>query len=162
MNQSDINKLTTKNAYLSDLKISKILESDYNKKAIEFLKSCETTCRIDKIGVDFSSWNKKDKVNKYSVTLKNKKHEYTFDVFDSIYNTEKNISLEYNFYSVLTCLNFFAPDSFDDFCLEFGYEFKNESDYIKTKTIHLACLDQNKNLRKLFNEDQLNSLSEIV
>jgi hypothetical protein len=54
-----------------------------------------------------------------------------------------------------------SPMLFDEFCNDFGYEFKNESEYIKTKSIHLACLDQMRNLRKLFTSDQLELLSEI-
>lgn len=147
--------------YLSDNQIDKIFSSEYNRQAIDFLNKTETKIDITSIGPAYPSWQNKTRVNKYRVTLKNKKHTYEFDFYDSIKNTEDRKTLKYDFYSVLAGLGHVVPDSFDDFCYEYGYEFKDESEYIKTKTIHLACIDQNKNLKKLFTEDQLNLLSDI-
>jgi len=144
-------------------KLLKIIksESEYNRQAIDFLVETDTTCDIELIGQDFSSWNKKSKVNKYSVTLKNKRHSYTFDFWDSIANTEKNKKAKYDFYSILACVTKYVPDSFDEFCSDFGYEFKNETEYIKAKQTHLDCLEQVKNLKKLFTSEQFEKLSEI-
>jgi len=147
--------------YLSDKKISEIYQSRYNRQAIDFLTSSYTKIDISHNGCDYPQWQKSSKVNKYLVTLRNSKHTYSFEFFDSIKNTEDNKSCKYDFYSVLACLSYYTPESFDDFCSEFGYEFENESEYIKTKSIHLACLDQQKNIKKLFNDEQLQLLQEI-
>lgn len=149
--------------YLSDAQAAKILANEYQKQAVDFLTETETTCEIVFLGLRSPTWDriKKREVNVYKVTLKNEKHSYTFEFFDSISNTEKGKKATYDFYSVLACMGHYTPESFDDFCSEFGYEFANESEYIHIKSIHLACLDQDKNLKKLFTEDQLQKLSEI-
>lgn len=146
---------------LSDRQIDGIFKSEYNRQAIEFLLKTKTKIDIKSIGQDYPNWQRDNVVNKYRVTLKNSKHTYNYEFFDSIKNTQAGKLLKYDFYSVLACLGFYTPDSFDDFCSEFGYEFKNESEYIKTKSIHLDCLDQSKNLRKLFTVSELDMLSEI-
>lgn len=153
-------KLTQQRHYASDELLKRLQSSEYQMQAINFLLETETTCDIVLVGQDVSSWSK-TAVNKYSVTLKNKKHSYTFNFWDSIANTQANKSARFDFYSVLACLGFYTPESFDDFCAEFGYEFKNESDYIKAKQTHLDCLDQQRQLRKLFTAEQLEKLSEI-
>lgn len=170
-NVEKINKvLTNKNQYyINEIKANKILESEYQRQAVDFLIETGTTCSIEFKGLSNPNWDKKRKVNAYDVTLKNAKHTYTFQFFDSISNTEnssknfikKGYSTKLDFYSVLACIGYSTPESFDDFCSDFGYEFKNETEYIKAKSIHLACLDQDKNLRKLFNSDELQKLSEI-
>lgn len=159
--KENFHKLTVERVWVSDLLINRLAESEYQMQAVKFLLDTETTCDVVKLGLSSTSWNKKAMVNKYAVTLKNSKHSYTFDFFDSINNTEKNKSAKFDFYSVLACLSFTTPESFDDFCSEFGCEFKNESEYIKAKSTHLARLDQDKNLRKLFSSDELDKLQEI-
>lgn len=148
-------------SYISASLAEKTLLSEYNTKAVDFLLETQTTCDIVFEGLACPSWDKKRKVNSYSVTLKNAKHSYTFEFFDSIHNTEKGKKSTLDFYSILACMSYTTPESFDDFCADFGYEFKNESEYIKAKSTHLACLDQDKNLRKLFTSDELEKLSEI-
>ena len=156
-----LSKVTPRAPYFNDDKVSSITKSSYNKQAIDFLFDAETTCEISKIGLDYSSWNKKSKVNKYEVTLKNKNCEFTFMFWDSIHNTEKNISLQYDFYSVLACLSLNYSSNFDEFCYEFEYTFSNESEYIQAKTTYLEIERQDRELRKLFTDEQLEKLSEI-
>lgn len=162
-NVEKINKVLPNSAsYISTSTADKLLESEYQRQAVDFLLETGTTCEIASSGLRRPSWaNKEQAVNSYSVTLKNKKHSYTFEFFDSINNTEKKKSATLDFYSVLACMGHYTPESFDEFCSDYGYEFKNESDYIRVKSIHLACLDQDKNLRKLFTEDEMQKLSEI-
>jgi hypothetical protein len=148
--------------YISPERADQILSSEYQKQAVDFLIETKTTCEIEFIGLRKPNWdNGKREVNSYKVTLKNARHTWSFDFFDSVHNTEKNIRANYNFYSVLSCMGHYTPESFDEFCSDYGYEFKNETEYIKAKSIHLACLDQDKNLRKLFTEEQMQKLSEI-
>ena len=160
-NVEKVNKVCPQNrTYISENYADKILSSEYNQQAVNFLLETETTCEIEFTGLSKPSWGN-TRVNSYRVTLKNKKHEYIFDFYDSIKNTEENKKATYDFYSVLACMSHYTPESFDDFCSEFGYEFKSESEYIKAKSTHMACLDEQKNLRKLFNEEQLEKLQEI-
>lgn len=160
-NVEKINKVLPWNeSYISESKVNQILDSDYNLQVVDFLLKTETTCKIEYIGLDTPKWGK-EKVFTYSVTLKNKKHIYTFKFYDSINNTNKNKKATYDFYSVLACLSTYIPDSFDDFCSDFGYEFKTEEDCIDGKQTHLACLYQQRNLKKLFTDEELILLAEI-
>lgn len=161
-NLEKVNKVLNQNkTYISQAMADRMFESEYNTQAINFLLETETTCKIEFRGLARPPWNKDNEVNSYRVTLKNKKHTYEFEFFDSISNTEKGKKATYDFYSVLACLDINIPENFDDFISEFGYEFSSEAEYIRVKAVHLACLDQAKNLRKLFNEEQLEKLSEI-
>lgn len=153
-------KIITDRCFISDNKAAEIECNLYYKSAVDFLVETETTCDIENVGTDQPSWGK-TRVNKYRVTLKNKRHSYSFDFWDSIANTEAKKSLKFNFYSVLASLDPYINESFDNFCAEFGYEFKNESEYIKAKDTHLKCIDQVKNLKKLFTSDQLERLGDI-
>lgn len=155
-------KLTQERIWVSEERLKKLSSDQYQRQAINFLLETETTCDIQLMGLRNPNWKSDSKaVNCYNVTLKNKNHTYSFDFYDSIKNTEENKSAKFNFYSVLACMGHYTSESFDEFCSNFGYEFKNESDYIRTKTVHLACLDQDKNLKKLFTSEQLEKLQEI-
>lgn len=156
-----INLITERKIYFQDPSIKRAFESEYNIQAINFLLETNTKCFIEFSHKGFPSWQNKDQVNIYSVTLKNEKSSYTFKFYDSIKNTQDRKMLTLDFYSVLACLEIYTPENFDEFCSEHGYEFKNESDYIRVKKIHLECIDQTKALRKLFTSEQLEKLSEI-
>lgn len=147
--------------YLDDSKIEKIFSSEYNSRAIDFLFNTKTSCDIERVGSGFPSWQNKDMVDIYKVTLKNSKHTYCYDFYGSIKSHNEKISYVFDFYSVLACLDAYIDESFDDFCACYGYEFKNESEYIKAKKIHLDCLEQSKELRKLFSNSELSELADI-
>lgn len=159
--EEKINKVLPNNhRYLSPATCQKLLSSSYQEQAVNFLLETETTCSIVKIGQSMPSWGKQA-VNMYSVTLTNKKGSYSFNFYDSINNTEKNKSATLDFYSVLACLDLNYCNDFDDFCANYGYEFKTEREFIKIKQIYFDVVEQDKNLRKLFSEDELQKLSEI-
>lgn len=156
-----INKVLPQNErcrYLSNY-IEKF-NNEYNMSAINFLIKADTTCNIELVGKSVPRWGEQA-VNTYQVTLVNSKSKYTYTFYDSIYNTTNNKKITYDFYSALACLNTYCHDNFDDFCSDYGYEFKNERDYIKVKQVHLEVLDQNKQLCKLFTSEQLEELNNI-
>lgn len=161
MNTKEAKIFTITGRHFASKSIEDAFKNEYNVKAIEFLNSSLTECDIRFLNKDFPSWQNKEQVNKYSVTLKNKKHSYTFDFYDSIKNTNDKKSSVLNFYNVLACLSLYYPENFDDFINEFGYEIKTERDYIRIKKIHLDCLDESKALSKLFTSEELEKLSEI-
>lgn len=141
-------------------KIKEIFKSEHQVQSINFLAKTETTCQIDLIGQSIPSWGGQA-VNTYSVTLKNARGEYTFTFYDSIHNTEKKKSARLDFYSVLACLGFYCPESFDDFCFDFGYSFETEEEYIKAKQTHINCLKQESALREMFTSEEMEELQEI-
>lgn len=160
-NVEKLNKVLPNNhRYISENMADKILTSEYNQQAVNFLLETETTCDIQFRGLVTPSWGKQD-VNSYKVTLKNKKHTYTYEFYDSIKNTEDGKKATYDFYSVLACMHLNYCRDFDEFCSEFGYVFTTEKEFIKAKHTYFAIVEQDENLRKLFDADQLEKLQEI-
>lgn len=60
-------------------------------------------------------------------------------------------------YDILACLETYVPDTFEDFCSEFGYD----DDSISALKTYLACQKQWSNIRKIFTEEQIEELAEI-
>lgn len=163
MNREILQKLTGNNKhYISEDQSNRAFNNEYNKQAINFLIETETTMEIEFLHKE-KKWSEKP-VNKYKITLKNKKGVYSFNFWDSIKNTEtikREIPVILNFYNVLSCIKYEHFFDFDDFCQNFGYEFRSEKEYIKVKQIYLDVMDQNKTLQKMFNEVELEKLNEI-
>ena len=61
-------------------------------------------------------------------------------------------------YSILSCLNLFDWESFDDFCSEYWYS----TDSIKSFDTYNKVIAQDRMLRKIFTDEQLQKLQEIV
>lgn len=131
---------------------------NYNKQADQFLADTGTTLTIiEAVPQKTPLWAKKGEKHgtHYSVTLENKNHRYTFDFWDSIANKEKNIKPEA--YEILACLSPLYEDSFEEFCDSFGYDI----DSITAEKTYKACVDQDRNLRKLFTHAEIEKLTEI-
>jgi len=62
-----------------------------------------------------------------------------------------------NAYDILACLFPVDEDNFYDFCGTYGYN----ADSINALNTYNACIEQDRNLRKLFNHKQLEKLAEI-
>ena len=60
-------------------------------------------------------------------------------------------------YDILACLSPLYEDTLEDFCSSFGYE---EDSILALKTFE-ACKEQDRNLRKLFDRQELELLTEI-
>jgi len=60
-------------------------------------------------------------------------------------------------YDVLSCLETYLPDTFDDFCMEYGYD----NDSINALNTYMAVQKQVSKLCKIFTYDQLVELAEI-
>ena len=61
-------------------------------------------------------------------------------------------------YEVLASLETHAPEDFKDFCAEFGYSEDSRTAY----KIYKAVVEQTENLQRLYNEEELRELGEIV
>lgn len=60
-------------------------------------------------------------------------------------------------YCVLACLTKYDPDTFENFCSEFGYD----TDSKKAEKIYLSVKDEYMNVCMLFNTDELELMQEI-
>ncbi len=63
-----------------------------------------------------------------------------------------------NAYDVLTCLHPMSEDNFADWCSSLGYD----DDSISAERIYKACVEQDRNMRRLFTHDELEALQEIA
>jgi len=60
-------------------------------------------------------------------------------------------------YDVLTCLTKYDPETFEDFCSEFGYD----EDSRKAEKIYKAVVNEYNNVAMLWNDSEIELLSEI-
>jgi len=60
-------------------------------------------------------------------------------------------------YDVLTCITKYNPDTFENFCYEFGYD----TDSKKAEKTYNAVCDEYKNVCALFSDTELSELQEI-
>ena len=60
-------------------------------------------------------------------------------------------------YDMLACLEKYDVGTFEDFCLEFGYD----EDSISAEKIYIAVIKEYKNLTRIFTEEQMEELREI-
>lgn len=89
----------------------------------------------------------------YSITLENEKHKYRFKFGQSIADVGKIPTA----YSVLASITKNEVGSFKEFCDEYGYN----ADSKKDEKIYKAVLKEWKNIRLLFNDEELSELQEI-
>lgn len=131
-------------------------ETDYEKQALHFLNSTNTEMLIQflKYGKHFD--NDKEDRNIYSFTLSRNGKTYQSEFGDSIQNTMDGV--EPNQYDILACLGSSCPESFEDFCLEYGYD----NDSISALHTFEACKAEAIGLKTLFNESELQDLSDIA
>lgn len=185
------------------------MSTNYNKQALDFLESTNTTLEVKEATPQkATSWGKDDKdahkhIN-YTVTLKNDKHSYTFDYWGSIHDYEiieavrnyQKVSmlqtgedykredilrenqlfakvrtmkkeerenyikenLQPKAYDILACLSPMYEDTFEDFCASFGYD----TDSRTAGDTYKRCIEQDRQLHKLFTHEQLEQLTEII
>lgn len=165
----------------------------YQQQAEDFLKSTDTTIEIKEAEKQTPpAWEEGLNANhhiKYIITLKNKRHTYTFDYWGSIADyqkVEKRFNEVYQWiyhrnstidmiknksvsmrrildevmptpYDILSCLDTCYGDTFEDFCFNYGYD----EDSRKAYETYQRVQEQERNLYKLFNHEELERLNEI-
>lgn len=65
-------------------------------------------------------------------------------------------------YDILACLDSYVPDTFEEFCSEYGYNEQPLSDHNKVMSIYLKCKEQASGLKAIFSESELYQLTEIA
>ena len=134
-----------------------ISNGEYNRASKIFLTETETQIEYKTPKPVFSPWDKNILVFKFEVILRRGGKWYKFPFYGSIYNYRKNkTTLEA--YDILACLDACFYEDFVDFCNCYGYDIEDE----KTKTTYRAVKKQDKQLRRLYNESELEALSRIA
>lgn len=129
------------------------MNTDYNKRAIDFLNATSTSFDVAFKKHDFYFDGDKDTRDIYRITLKNKLHTYRFNFGQSIANT----GICPNPYDVLSCLQKYEVGTFENFCNDFGYDTDSRAAYKTYK----AVMKEWKNVELLFTPEQIELLQEI-
>jgi hypothetical protein len=103
----------------------------------------------------------------YVAELRRGKKKYRFDFWDSYANQQKERNgnciprIQPTAYDVLACLDTYIDDSVSlgDFMSNFGFEVK---DVDKAQQALQDLQKQNRALRAMYNEDELQALNEII
>ena len=103
-----------------------------------------------------------DEVKRYvfKIQLKKGGREYTFDFGQSISEGDNEPTL----YDVLSCLQKYDSDTFEDFCDKLGYDNESRSAEKTYKAFvkeYKAVLKEYKAMERLFTSDELELLKEV-
>ena len=143
------------------------LNNEYDEQAINFCEKTNTTIQAEFVGRDIPQWEERKNLhNHFLITLQRGKRSYTFDFWDSIYNTEKSIKASKDFlfdkfypreYDILACIQKYDCGTFEEFCSEFGYD----TDSRKAEKIYNACVKEFTALQTLYNDEEIEEMQEI-
>jgi len=125
---------------------------NYEKQAQDFAK--KFGLKMEDLGYTYRPYFVDDKESRcvFKLKLKRKRMVYSFTFGQSIAAGAKSPTL----YDVLACLTKYDPESFEDFCSEYGY-FKSER---KSEMIYGRVLSEWQNVEYMFG-DCLDELREI-
>lgn len=129
--------------------------TNYQQQAIDFAK--KHSIKLTAISNDYKSYFADDKKkgifrDVWKMKLSRNGKTYTFNFGQSIANSGQEPTM----YDILTCLTKYDPNTFEDFCSEFGYD----TDSRTAETIYKAVVKEFKAVERLFN-DILEELQEI-
>ena len=137
----------------------------YKKQALDFCKKYGVEILIKRSSYQSPpNWANEDNGTygiKYDITIIRNEKKYKFNFWDSIIN--KQDYKDPSEYSILSCLTKYDPESFSDFCGEFGYEEycdNCDSPNRKSYKIYKQVVKEWENVNRLFS-DCLDELSEI-
>ena len=131
------------------------MESEYTKQANDFMKKTGTTMKAVYVGHKPYFVDDKESRDIYRITLKRNGDRYTFRFGQSINDSDGNTPP--TLYDVLASITKSDPESFSNFCSEYGY---NADSRKALKTFH-AVEKEWENVNRLFN-DVMDELQEIA
>ena len=134
--------------------------NEYVAQAKEFLKNCNATMKITKIGCEQNNdWNDGNWHNTYRATIKTPLGSMWVKFWDSVYNTQNGD--QPNEYDILACLEKYDVGDIEDFIFEFGYEIKKRGDLKRIQNIYNAVQRQYKAICRCFTPEQIEAMQEI-
>lgn len=128
--------------------------SEYQKQANDFCKETGTKIQIEYIGKAFPNWDEKELHDTYNITITRNNNTINFIFTESLYKTQRHEKPTN--YDILATLEKYDPYTFEDFCLNFGY---NE-DSRKALEIYLSVQKQYNDVIRLFS-DVMEELQKI-
>lgn len=130
---------------------------EYQKQAEDFAKKYGVTLKI--LGCEYKKYFDGDDQPRYVFKLKlsrkvdGKTVSYTFEFGQSIVNGSEEPTI----YDVIVCMTKYDPETFEDFCMTYGYD----TDSRKAEKVYRAVCKEWKAIEKLFG-DCMEELQEIV
>jgi hypothetical protein len=127
--------------------------NQYDQQAADFLTKHGITFSFKLSNTKVPSWKDDSRpVNHFIATFKKAGKRMSFDYFDSINNYLKGVT-ELRAYDALTCCSseLHCPDTFEDFCSEFGYD----EDSRKDEKTFRALKKFSDKLQKFFDTEEL-------
>ncbi len=136
--------------------------SEYEKQAEKFLKDTKTTFKAEflKNGKHFDSDDTPRDIYLITLTRLNEVKSfipivYKFDFGQSINNSDGKTKP--SVYDVLACLTSCDPDTFKEFCSSYGYD----EDSRKAEAIYKKVVEEWKNIKMLWTDEEIQKLQEI-
>ena len=134
--------------------------NEYVAQAKEFLKNCNATMKITKIGCEQNkNWNDGNWHNTYRVTIKTPLGSMWVKFWDSVYSTQN--CDQPNEYDILVCLQKYDVGTIDDFIKEYGYEVHEWADVKRIEKIYNAVVKEYEDVCRCFTEEQIEAMREI-
>jgi hypothetical protein len=130
-------------------------EREYLKQAEYFLGLTNSTLTIEFLKNDYHFLDDKDKRDIYECTLKRNNRSYAFNFGNSIASSQKKKTP--NAYDVLTCLEKYDNDNFENFCNNYGFDIDSR----KAKKVWLAVDKEYKALQTLYSDAELELMQLI-
>lgn len=125
--------------------------NDYEKQALYFAKKYGVKLEI--LGSEYKTmWGEQQKRSVFKCKLSRNSKSYTFEFGQSIANGSNDPTM----YDILTCLTKYDPETFENFCAEFGYDINSRKD---EKTYKAVCKEYEA-VERLFG-DIMDELQEI-
>ena len=127
--------------------------SEYETQAENFLKETKTTFKAKFLKNDFYFPDDKEARDIYKITLKKEGKSYSFKFGQSIAEKGEIPTA----YTVLSGLTKYEPDTFENFCSDFGYD----TDSRKAEKTYKAVLKEWENINRLYTPGQIEKMQEI-
>lgn len=128
-------------------------DTDYETQAQDFLKETGTVLCKKQIGHDLYFEGDTEPRDIWQMTLRREGKVFRFRFGQSI----AGVGTVPTAYDVLACLTKYDPQTFEDFCSEYGYD----SDSRTAEKTYKAVKKEWQGISKLFNEAELDKLREI-
>lgn len=145
--------------------ISELIQAnEYDKAAETFLNQTGSKLTVKYLKYDYHFPGDARKRDIYRVTLSRKiagkvrKMSFNFGASLNDTNSGKDLSKgNFIYYSVLACLTKYDPETFEDFCSNYGYD----TDSRTAERIYRAAVKEYESLTRLYTPDELEAMAEI-
>ena len=129
------------------------MDTNYEKQATDFLEKtgCKMEIRFKENRTYFP--NDKEQRDVYGIKITRGKRSWSFDFGNSINNT----GIKPTSYDILACLTKSDPESFENFCNEYGYDFDSRT----AEKTYNAVKKEWLNVCRIWNEEEIEELQNI-